>query len=304
MMSLRKCLLMGAVLSAMLNHWANAEQIPLGGYDDSRMRVVPYNSNQVVHLSTVVGGILVISFAPTETVTAVAETDSTHLSADPKQNYLFLKPSAALPMQSLIVLTQLADGSLRRYVFEIQTVNAQTMADNTPGVYFSVQFTYPEDEEAAAAAAAAAEAAKTAQLNAAALKKANQTAATAILDAQRTNPFVGRRNYNYDARGDKSLAPTTVWDNGYSTVMQFPGNVRIPSVFVIDPDGKEATTTPSISGSTVEIGLTSKEFVLRDGSTVLDIFNRGYNTVGNNPGTGTTSSQVLRVITSNQDAIP
>jgi type IV secretion system protein VirB9 len=226
----------------------------------------------------------------------VAETDSVHLAAVPKGNYLFLKPSAALSLQPIIVLTQSADGSLRRYVFEIETVSTPSTANGADGVFYSVQFTYPADEAAAEAAREAAEAAKIGQLNELALERATQTAALSLLNAERTNPFAGPRNYKYVAQGDRGLAPLTIWDNGYSTVLQFAGNARIPAIFVINPDGREATASYSIDGETVQIGQTAREIRLRDGNTVLNIYNLAFDTVDGNPGTGTTSSQVTRVI--------
>jgi type IV secretion system protein VirB9 len=296
MSRLRTFLFSSALLAATLPVLARADQVPMSGSYDSRMRYVAYNPGQVVHLSTIVGATLVVSFGATETVDAVAETDTIHLAAVPKGNYLFLKPSAALPLQPVIVLTQCQDGSLRRYVFEIETVPDINAANGADGVFFSVQFVYPADEAAAAAARVAAEAVQTAKLNEIALANAQQTAAASILANQRTNPFVGPRNYKYVAQGDKSLTPITIWDNGYSTVVQFPGNERIPSIFVIDPDGKEATASYSVNGSTVQVGQTAREFRLRDGDTVLNIYNMAYNTVGENPGTGTTSAEVTRVV--------
>jgi type IV secretion system protein VirB9 len=219
-----------------------------------------------------------------------------HLAAVPKGNYLFLKPSAALTLQPVIVLTQRADGSLRRYVFEIETVTSSSAANGADGVFYSVQFTYPADEAAAEAAQEEAQAAKIEQLNELALQRATQTAALSLLTAERTNPLVGPRNYKYVAQGDRGLAPLAVWDNGYSTVLQFADNARIPAVFVINPDGKEATASYSVNGETVQIGQTAREFRLRDGNTVLNIYNLGFDTVGGNPGTGTTSPQVTRVI--------
>ena len=286
----------GMLISSVVPALALADQVPVGGIYDTRMRYVAYNPGQVVHLSTIVGDTMVVSFAPSETVTSVAETDTLHLAAVPRGNYLFLKPSAPLVLQPIVILTQRPDGSLRRYVFEIETVTAPSTANGTDGVFYSVQFTYPEDEAATAAAAAKAEEAKVEQLNAAALAQATQTATESILEKERTNPFIGRRNYKYVAQGDRPLTPLSVWDNGYSTVLQFPGNTRIPSVFVIDPDGKEATATYSVDGSTVQVAETAREFRLRDGNTVLNIYNLGYNTVGGNPGTGTTSPEVQRVI--------
>ena len=296
MSRVRAFLLSSALLAAIAPTLARAEQTPLHGSYDTRMRYVAYNPGQVVHLSTIVGATLVVTFAPNETVNAVAETDTIHLAAVPKGNYLFLKPSAPLTLQPVIVLTQRPDGTLRRYVFEIETVSAPSTSDGSHGVFFSVQFTYPADEAAAAAARAAAEAAQTAKLNQTALLRAQATAANSILDNQRTNPFIGPRNYQYVAQGNSSLTPVNVWDNGYSTVLQFPGNERIPGIFVIDPDGKEATASYSVKGSTVQIGETAREFRLRDGNTVLNIYNLAYNTVGQNPGTGTTSPEVTRVI--------
>jgi len=300
-----RLLLLGSVLAAStLSAAAHADQTPLQDRYDSRMRVVAYNPGQVVHLSTTVGATMVLSFGADESVTAVAEADTLHLAALPKGNYLFLKPNAPLPLQPVIVLTQLRDGGLRRYVFEFQTVPTSSTADGADGVFYSVQFSYPAQEAAAAAARARAEAARVAQLNAEAEQKAQQTAANAIMSSERTDPYVGPRNYRYIAQGSASLAPVAIWDNGYSTVMQFPGNTAIPSVFVLNPDGKEATATYSVHGNTVEIAQTAREIRLRYGGTVLNIYNLGYNTVGQNPGTGTVSPSVTRVLSSNAGTVP
>jgi type IV secretion system protein VirB9 len=296
MSRVRTFLLSGLLVCGLIISQAMADQIPNSGAYDSRMRYVAYNPGQVVHLSTIVGATMVVSFAPSETVTSVAETDSLHLAAVPKGNYLFLKPSAALTLQPIIVLTQREDGSLRRYVFEIETVSSPSTANGTDGVFYSVQFTYPADKAAAEAAQEAAEAAKIEQLNELALERATQTAALSLLNAERANPFAGPRNYKYVAQGDRGLVPLAVWDNGYSTVLQFADNARIPAIFVIDPDGKEATASYSVDGETVQIGQTVREFRLRDGNTVLNIYNLGFDTVGGNPGTGTTSPQVTRVV--------
>jgi type IV secretion system protein VirB9 len=42
--------------------------------------------------------------------------------------------------------------------------------------------------------------------------------------------------------------------------------------------------------------MTAKEFRLRDGGTVLDVYNLGYSTMGVNPATGTVSGDVQRVV--------
>ncbi len=296
--------LLGGLAGMAVARGAYADQTPDAGHYDSRMRYVAYNPGQVVHLSTIVGVTMVVSFAPDETVTSVAETDSLHLAAVPKGNYLFLKPSAALTLQPIIVLTQRPDGALRRYVFEIETVDTPPTADGAAGVFYSVQFTYPADVAKAAAARAAVEAKKVAVLNRLALARATQTAAQSAFQNEQNDPYAGPRNYKYVARGDRSLAPLAVWDNGYSTLLQFAGNARIPSIFVIDPDGKEATASYAVNGDIVQLDQTAREWRLRDGGTVLDIYNLGYQSVGGNPETGTTSPDVSRVVVPPGNSLP
>lgn len=271
---------------------AQADQFPKRDQYDTRMRYVPYNEGQVVHLSTQVGATLVVGFSDKETVSAVAETDSVHLASIPKGNYLFFKPGAALALQPVVVLTSLPDGKQRRYVFEIETVAASSMANGVSGVYYSVQFTYPEEIQKADAAKEAA----VAQARLAQIAVAEQARTQYLLQQPTLDPNAAGNNWHYVARGDHSLTPIAVFDNGYSTVFRFPQNERIPGIFVINPDGKEATAPYSVSGGYAQVGMTAKEFRLRDGGTVLDVYNLGYSTMGANPATGTVSSDVQRVV--------
>ncbi|MES2292714.1 MAG: TrbG/VirB9 family P-type conjugative transfer protein [Pseudomonadota bacterium] len=271
---------------------ALANQMPQHGELDSRMRYVAYNPGQVVHLSTEIGATLVIGFSDKESVDAVAETDTVHLSAVPKGNYLFFRPTAALALQPVVVLTTLPDGKRRRYVFEIETVATPSMANGSSGVYYSVQFTYPFD----IAAEDAAKAAIAEKARQDAVKAAEQARTQALLKKPENDPALADRNWRYIARGDRSLTPIAVFDNGYSTVFRFPENERIPAIFVINPDGKEATAPYSVSGGYAQVGMTAREFRLRDGNTVLEVFNLAYDTMGKNPATGTVSPDVQRQV--------
>ena len=65
-------------------------------------------------------------------------------------------------------------------------------------------------------------------------------------------------------------------------------------MFRIDPDGKEATADYSVHGDTVIAPGTAREWRLRDGQTVMEIYDLGYNPIGQTPGTGTVSPYVQR----------
>ena len=274
-----------------------AEQDPVPGARDARMRYLAYDPDQVVHLSTAVGATLVVGFGAKETVTAVAVTDSKDLKAMPKGNFLFFKSQQVLPLQPVTVLTSTESGEMRRYVFEITTVPAESLGVDAPGIYYSVQFTYPAEEAEKRRVLAEAQAAKDRLAWQAREAQRQMALAQRTMEERARDPFLGERNWHYVAQGDHSLLPLEVFDNGYSTVFRFPGNVRIPSVFVINPDGKEATANYAVKGDLVQVDSVARGWRLRDGHTVLAVWNRAFNAVGRNPETRTTSPNVRRVVT-------
>lgn len=275
---------------------ARAEQNPVPGQKDARMRTLAYDPDQVVHLSTAVGATLVVGFGTNESVAAVAVTDSKDLKAMPKGSFLFFKSQQALPLQPVVVLTSIKNGGMRRYVFEITTVPAPSLAVDAPGIYYSVQFTYPVEEAARQHALAAAQAQKERATSRARKAQRQLVLAHQKMELEARDPFSGDRNWHYIAQGDRSLLPLEVFDNGYSTVFRFPGNVRIPSIFVINPDGKEATPNFSVKGDLVQVDSVAHSWRLRDGQTVLAIWNQAFDPVGRSPETQTTSPNVQRIM--------
>lgn len=270
---------------------AHSEERPIAGRSDPRMRYLAYNPNEVVHLSTAVGATLVVTFGPNETVTAVAVSNSKDLAALPKGNYLFFKARTALEPQPVIVLTSTQTGT-RRYVFDITAKPMARLDEAQPDLYYSVQFAYPADEAAARRRAALE---RQAVLRARAAEE-QERKLRVKLEEHTDNPDAGYRNWHYTAKGDRSLAPLEVFDNGYTTFFRFPGNIRIPSIYVIDPDGKEATANYSVEDDYVEVGQVARGWRLRDGHTVLAIWNVAFDPIGHVPGTGTVSPDVQRVI--------
>jgi type IV secretion system protein VirB9 len=86
-----------------------------------------------------------------------------------------------------------------------------------------------------------------------------------------------------------------VWDDGQSTMIRLLGNSRIPSVYVVGPDGKEAVANYSVSGDLITVHQVAPQLRLRDGDAVLCLTNNAFNPVGVNYATGTTSPDVVRV---------
>ncbi|MCF3948257.1 TrbG/VirB9 family P-type conjugative transfer protein [Acidiphilium iwatense] len=279
----------GLIWASMLGS-AWAVQFPQPGREDARVRYVPYESGNVTDVWTAPGAALTIQFSPTENVVSVAESDSAFLKVVPVQNYLFMKPTGILAPQPVAVLCRRANGTMRHYFFQVETVAGKLGVGSN--VDYAVVFTYPHQtyehdlaKQKAAEARAVRQAAKDRLLE-----------AGDVMTAATVNQYHGPRNYEYTARGNKSLRPSEIWDNGYSTVMTFPAEQRIPSIFYIQPDGKEATANYSIHGNTVVVPGTAPEWRLRDGHTVLDMYDLNYNTIGATPGTHTISQAVAREV--------
>ncbi|MCO5966139.1 P-type conjugative transfer protein VirB9 [Sinorhizobium meliloti] len=270
---------------------AHAEDTPTAGKFDPRMRYLAYNPDQVVRMSTAVGATLVVTFGSDETVTAVAVSNSKDLAALPRGNYLFFKSSKALSPQPVIVLTASETGT-RRYVFSIFSKAMSRLDKEQSDLYYSVQFVYPADD----AAARRKEAEKRSIFDRMRAKARDQKIAQDLLHQPAASANPDANNFNYVAQGDRSLAPLEVFDNGVTTVFRFPGNVRIPSIYMINPDGKEAAANYSVKGNYVEVSAVAREWRLRDGQTVLGIWNSAYDPIGRNPGTGTVRPDVWRVV--------
>ncbi|MBO9112503.1 MULTISPECIES: P-type conjugative transfer protein VirB9 [Rhizobium/Agrobacterium group] len=286
-----KNLFLGLVCLLFVTSGAQAEDTPAAGKLDPRMRYLAYNPDQVVHLSTAVGATLVVTFGNNETVTAVAVSNSKDLAALPRGNYLFFKASKVLQPQPVIVLTA-SDAGMRRYVFSLATRTMSRLDKEQPDLYYSVQFTYPAD-------IAAARRKEVEQRDLADRMRAQahyQRRAEDLLDHPAASGGTGLKNWSYVAQGDRSLLPLEVFDDGFSTTFRFPGNVRVPSIYVINPDGKEATANYSVKGDYVEVASVSRQWRLRDGQTVLCIWNKVYDAVGRRPGTGTVRPDVERVL--------
>ncbi|EJC74958.1 type IV secretory pathway, VirB9 component [Rhizobium leguminosarum bv. trifolii WSM2012] len=288
-MTARAALTLACLISVATG--VRAEDTPAAGKLDPRMRYLVYNPDQVVRMSTAVGATLVVTFGTGETVTAVAVSNSKDLAALPRSNYLFLKASQALSPQPVIVLTT-SEAGTRRYIFSISTRTMNRLDTGQHDLYYSVQFVYPEDD----AAARRKEIEKRSLLNRMRATAQAQQKAEDLLSQPAEVADHDSNNFHYVAKGDRSLTPLEVFDDGATTVFRFPGNMRVPSIYIINPDGKEAAANFSIQGDYIKVSVVAREWRLRDGHTTLGIFNSAYDPIGRNPGTGTVRADVWRVV--------
>ncbi len=114
---------------------------------DSRIRIVPYDPNNVTKVVGRVGDTLTLEFPAGERVEDVALSDSKFLQKATKQdNIVYFKAMMALPIQPVFIKTLKPEGGTKLYVLQFE---ARAEGDAT----YLVRFTDPGAAQAAAAAA-------------------------------------------------------------------------------------------------------------------------------------------------------
>ncbi len=260
---------------------ALAVQDPRAGRFDARVRTVAYNPANVVR---VIGGTFAsteIIFAVGEMITQVAIGDADGWLAQPAGNLLFLKPSEVRAPTNAQVVTRRLDGSFRSYQFEL-VAHAAAGQQPAEGAQFAITFAYPDDARQAVVAERAKAAAG-----------ADEQLAQSRLAV---DLFYGPRNWRYTAQGAGAIQPLEVSDNGRLTAFRFPGNQTLPTIYTVSPDGQETIVPYTMRDDLAVVSTTAREFRLRYGNDVLRVFNLGFDPIGQNPGTGTTTPEVQRSV--------
>ena len=190
-------------------------------------------------------------------------------------NNVLLKPREIHPPTNLTIITRRANGSFRSYQFYLQSREGEIGTDSD--VFFAIKFKYPQDE--ADQKRAEADARRMAQ-------EENNT----LLGLS----FEGEKNWAYSAQGNPDLEPSEMSDNGQVTFMKFPG--RFPAIYAVSADGTDEIVNYTTEGDTVILHAVSRQWHLRQGKQVLCIWNEAFKLRPTNPGTGTITPHVERII--------
>ena len=292
---MRSLAVVALLTATTLTQPAFAVEDPRAGRWDARVRTVAYNPMNPVRLVGSTFTSTQIIFAVGETVTHVAIGDAEAWLAQPTGNLLFIKPIEIRSPTNMQVVTSRPDGSIRSYQFELlarpapSPTGAQVASlggtvpmpagSVTP---FAIQFTYPDDMRQAAIE-----------------KRDRSTAGAAEREAQSrlsVDFLSGPRNWRYAAQGSHAIEPAEVSDNGRLTAFRFPGNMTVPTIYTVAPDGQESIVPYNMRADRAVVSTTAREFRLRYGGEVLRVFNLAFDPIGMNPGTGTTTPEVVRSV--------
>ena len=221
---------------------ALAEQAPRAVIQDSRIRTVPFQRDNVVVVHGALGVSTMVAFGDDERIETVAIGDSVGWQAVPDQSkrFLFIKPLEPHAVTNMNVVTR-----KRIYNFLLRAV------DNRASVVFKVRFTYPDVEEDQ-------------RLLALAKAKAAMPNYRALMSRPGTN-------FDYTYKGQITAKPDFVFDDGIKTYFRFGGEV--PAIFLVNPDRSETLVNYRREGEIIVVDKVAGQFTMRKGDETACVFN-------------------------------
>ncbi len=296
---MRKLLLLGTIIASPA--LAMQDPKPVKGGDPHVCDVI-HNPNEVTNVTTVMGQEVTVRFSDNDHIQKVTTSDSAHMKfavlPNERGNFVSMKGTQEMAAQPVFIVATRDDGSQRYYTLQWtalsdalseKPVNVAANGDvvvvppKPPATCYTIRYQYPGEVSAAQAAAWQAATAR---------RRAIQQEI-----ALHATTAISRRNVAYIGQGDQNLAPSDVFDDGYTTQITFGPGRRVPALLTVNPDGKESEITgiTTLDNGALQIHGVLPLIRLREGDLVLCVINQGYSVnPSTDPQTGTTSPSIQR----------
>ncbi|MCZ2327842.1 P-type conjugative transfer protein VirB9 [Bartonella sp. F02] len=261
---MKKLAFVALLLPSLYATPVQALQTPFSSQHDHRIRYVTYDGADVVQIETVLGVATHIILEEGEQYITHAFGDSEAYAFAHRGRHIFIKPKAELANTNLIIVTD-----KRSYKFRLQFRNDRA------GATYELAFHYPETDA----------------------KKVQESKRHVAIE-RAFHKGAKTYNLNYTMSGDRDIAPINAWDNGLITYFKFSANMDMPSIYVVDSEGKESLIPRTVMGDSNNIIALHKinpRWIIRLGNRALAIFNEAYDPNGVPNTTGTISPVVHRI---------
>lgn len=274
---------------------------------EPRMRHVEYVPDDIVKIAVPADGETQIVLSPDDGKIAfsVPQKAWRHARAG---NTLVIAPNPGATTTLAHIVSTLPDGKTRTYTLELSVAQGQSGSaqvaslggavpqNSAPAGYASVRFTYTAAEKEAKAAAAAA-AKQAAIAEARARRAAFVQSQPPVVRAKA--PVMEHRRCDFMWRGSPELLPQAACDGGTMTTFLWGGQVSVPAIFVVTPDGREQSVTQSpdpLRPGLVIVPMTAQRWVLRSGpKSVVELYNAAYDPLATeNAASPVSTAQVQR----------
>lgn len=172
---------------------------------DSRIKTFVYSENEVFPIILHYGYQTTIEFGAGEKIQTYSVGNNYAWQINVVDSVLFIKPMEENIVTNMILIT-----NKRRYYFELQSKDISDVLDQD--LVYAIRFFYPDQDTDSVMP-------KKVIVN-------NEVKQPSI-------PVIKPYNFRYVSHGDKQLVPTTVFDDGINTFLQYSnGIVKIPHIDV------------------------------------------------------------------------
>ena len=245
-----------AALACFASVQALAEQegTPLAA--DARIQSVQYHPDNVVKLYAHHLFPTVVTFAPYETIVFVNVGDTVAWKVQSAHNRLIIKP--VVLGKNVHTNLHVITSTNREYHFTL--IGNYTTDPKDPRMVYKLKFTYPDDEAA--------------KVNATLENKKNVERQTIAENTTAKDPSLW--NLNYSSKGDRSLLPIRVFDNGQFTYFEFAKDQSLPAIFYVYPTGKEALVNYRVEGKYLVAERIGGQYTLRSDKQTACVFNEPF----------------------------
>ena len=195
-----------------------------------------------------------LEFEPGESFVMLGGGDLAGLTYGAYGNHLVLKPKAPTVHTNLTVFT-----NKRTYVIDY-AVSGGEPDPFVDELVYSIRFNYPP--------------------------LAAPPSPERITQNLAASPIARFQNMDYWYCGNPVLQPVAVSDDGVHTRLRFAPSAELPAIFVRSEDGSESLLNYSMEGPDVVIHRLARHFILRRGTLVGCITNKGFTGCGRTLGVG------------------
>ncbi|WP_339332208.1 TrbG/VirB9 family P-type conjugative transfer protein [Aeromonas caviae] len=229
---MKKSCIAAALAFSLLPSSAYSATAGAGSSFDSRIQRVEYNPDDVIKVMVRKGTASVVQFAQDEKITGVGLGDPEAWNVSVIKNLIFFRPTVDdNPDTNVAIVT-----NKRNYSFDlISTKKIPT---------YMLRFSYPKPENK----------------NLLAARAKNIPCSDG-----------GTVNGVYEARGDMSISPYQVWDDGRFTCLRWKNTKDLPIAYRVNSEGGEFLVNTHMENNTMVIHEIAPSFILRLGNSVLEL---------------------------------
>lgn len=241
---MKKFTVLFCAILALVSQGVLAKQNPKGLVTDRRIKVVPYDANNVVEVHTTFGYATTIILEKGEYITqdgGMGKKAGWQIASKPKSNFIAVKPMTEDNTTNL----NFATNKGRVYSLLLDASSEKR------GATFIVRYEYPRMFD-------------------------NSPFASRIDTYNLISGFGNPHqvNENYSFTGDTMIAPIQAKDNGRFTLLKFRRGAPIPAILAVDlKTRKESLVNFRVQGEYVVVEGVYSQFTLRYGAHVTCLFN-------------------------------